>query len=211
MIKTENKIETSLKVQKNKERKRVLGLDIIRMIAIIFVFFIHSISYKNVLSTEQLSFKWTIYMIIRFLTMSAVPLFLLLTGYLNNKKEISKKYYKGIIPLLISYVVISLIEIIGLSIYNKTPIDWGLSIIKIFNFTANGYAWYFEMYIGLFLLIPFLNILYDNLKSKKEKIILVSSLAFLTFVPQIVKSFKAYDMWLNITPDYWQIIYPNQN
>lgn len=204
--------KNSVKREKEKtkvlKKERILGLDIIRMIAIFLVFTTHSIAYKGVLDVEQLSFKWTLYMIIRFLAITSVPLFLLLTGYLNNKKEISKKYYKGIIPLLVSYLCISLLEIIVTSIRLQTAIDWKTSIINILNFSANGYAWYFEMYIGLFLLIPFLNILYDNLNSKKEKIVLVSSLAFLTFVPQIVKSFKIADIWLNITPDYWQIIYP---
>ncbi len=193
---------------KKPKKERSLGLDIIRMLAIFFVFITHSIAYKGVINVDQLSFKWTIYMIIRFLAMASVPLFLLLTGYLNNKKEISKKYYKGIIPILISYVCISFLEIIATNLFNGTPIDWKLSIIQILNFTANGYAWYFEMYIGLFLLAPFLNILYDNLPSKKEKNVLVLSLIFLTFIPQIVKSFKYGDMWLDITPDYWQIIYP---
>lgn len=191
-----------------EKKKRILGLDVIRMLAIFFVFVTHAITYRGVLNAEQLSFKWTIYMIIRFLAMAGVPLFLLLTGYLNNKSEASKKYYKGIIPILISYIVISVIEIVVTNIYNHTSIDFGQSLISILNFTANGYAWYFEMYIGLFLLIPFLNKLYNAIENKKEKIILILSLAFLTFVPQIVKSFKAYDMWLDITPDYWQIIYP---
>lgn len=193
---------------KNPKKERKLGLDIIRMLAIFFVFITHSITLKGVINEDILSLKWTIYMIIRFLAMSSVPLFLLLTGYLNNKKEISSKYYKGIIPILISYVCISLFEIIAMAIFNNSGFDLKSSIVQILNFTANGYAWYFEMYIGLFLLIPFLNILYDNLLSKKEKIILVSSLAFLTFIPQIVKSFKFGDAWLDITPDYWQVIYP---
>lgn len=195
-------------INTNERNQRVLGLDIIRMIAILFVFVTHSIAYKGVINVNQLSFKWTLYMILRFLSMTCVPLFLLLTGYLNSKKEISKKYYKGIIPILISYICISIFEIVATSIYTQTPIDIKTTIIQILNFTANSYAWYFEMYIGLFLIIPFLNILYDNLKSKREKYTLVISLVFLTFIPQIVKSFKIGDMWLDITPDYWQIIYP---
>lgn len=189
-------------------KKRILGLDIIRTIAILCVFITHFIAYRGVLNNNPLSFKWTIYMIIRFFAMSCVPLFLILTGYLNSKKEVSKKYYKGIIPLLFSYIVISILEIILTSIYTKTPIDISKAIVSILNFTANSYAWYFEMYIGLFLLVPFLNILYDNLKSKKEKITLLLSLAFLTFIPQIVKSFKVDGQFLDVVPDYWQIIYP---
>ena len=196
------------------KKERVLGLDIVRVLAIVFVFITHAINIRGVLNVNQLSFKWTIYMIFRFLAMTSVPLFLLLTGYLNNKKEISKKYYKGIVPLIFSYVVISIVEIIATAFYTHIStgapfsINIPLSIIQILNFSANGYAWYFEMYIGLFLLIPFLNILYDNLNDKKTKQVLIGSLAFLTFLPQVAQTFQACDMWLNITPDYWQITYP---
>ena len=211
LLKKEEKFSTikeNINKTINHKKNRILGLDIIRSIAVLLVFVTHSIAYKGVINENLLSLKWTLYMILRFLAMTCVPLFLLLTGYLNSKKEISKKYYKGIIPILFSYIGISILEIVGTSIYTKTSIDLKSSIIKILNFTANGYAWYVEMYIGLFLLIPFLNILYDNLKSKKEKFILIVSLGFLTFIPQMVKSFKAGDTWLDITPDYWQIIYP---
>lgn len=202
-LKEDKKIDNK---PKNKERK--LGLDIIRTIAILCVFTVHGIAYKGVLDAEQLSLKWTAFVAIRFFAMISVPLFLLLTGYLNNKKDISKKYYKGIIPLLISYIAISLVEIIGTAAVTGDTINWHESILNIFNFTANGYAWYFEMYIGLFLLIPFLNKLYDALKDKKEKIVLVISLVVLTFLPNIFKSFTISERTLDLMPDYWQIIYP---
>lgn len=195
-------------MEKSIKKKRILGLDMIRTVAIILVFVTHSIAYRKVLNTDTLSLKWTIYMVIRFLAMSCVPLFMLLTGYLSTKKEISKKYYQGIIPIFISYVCISIFEIVALSIYTKTPIPLSESIIKILNFTANDYAWYFEMYLGLFLLAPFLNKLYDALTNKKEKYVLVCSLAFLTFLPQIIKSFQVNGVFLDIGIDYWQIIYP---
>ena len=204
-----NQKQTNCEIAISKDKKeRKIGLDIIRTIAILCVFTVHSFAYRGVLDAEQLSLKWTIFVMIRFFAMIAVPLFMLLTGYLNNKKDISKKYYKGIIPLIISYVVISILEIIATAISNDTAINWWESIVKIFNFTANSYAWYFEMYIGLFLLIPFLNILYDSLKENKEKIILIGSLVFLTFVPNIFKTFTISDVKLDIIPDYWQIIYP---
>lgn len=190
------------------EKRRVLGLDIIRTIAIVTVFITHFIAYRDVLSNDFLSFNWTIYLIIRYFAMCCVPLFLLLTGFLNNKKEVNSKYYKGIIPILISYIFISIFQIIATSIYTNTPINIFSAAVSILNFTANNYAWYFEMYIGLFLLIPFLNILYDTLKTKKEKNILIASLIFLTFLPAVFESFIFDEKYLDIIPDYWQIIYP---
>lgn len=190
------------------KKERILGLDIIRVLALLFVFFTHGIAYNDLMNHDVMSAKWIFFVILRFTCMASVPLFLLLTGYLNNKTEISKKYYKGIIPLLLSYVFISLLEIVSIGVYTGASIEWGKEILSILNFSKNSYAWYFEMYIGLFLLIPFLNRLYDSLENKKEKYILVGSLIFLTFLPQMFKSFKVFEEWLNITPDYWQIIYP---
>ena len=197
-----------MEIRRTKKADRIMGLDIIRMIAVILVFVTHAIAYREVMDRNQLSFHWTIYMVIHFLSMACVPLFLLLTGYLNSKKEISKKYYRGIIPILVSYICISVIEIVAMTQYGKREINLLKSIVQILNFTANDYAWYFEMYIGLYLLIPFLNILYDSLKTQKEKYVLVGTLAFLTLIPKICKGFHIGEVWLDVTPDYWQIIYP---
>ena len=226
------------------KKERLMGLDIIRAIAIIFVFITHGITYKGLLDQNVLSTEWTAILIIRFIALSCVPLFILLTGYLNNKKEISFKYYKAIIPLLLSYFLITFIELFGMNAFtiNKvddfsafsgdsivavsntvvqfTPekiaeINWPVNLTKVFNFTENSYAWYFEMYIGLFLLIPFLNIMWDNLKGKKERIILIATCCFLSLIPKIFESFRFANLnegelagWLDVLPDFWKITHP---
>ena len=238
----EKTLKKETEINQNKEpKKRLIGLDIIRALAILFVFITHGITYKGILDTNVLSKEWSIFLVVRFIALCCVPLFIMLTGYLNNKKEISTKYYKGIIPLLISYFVISFIELFGMNMVSITDkaqivseskivindtviqilpeklhnIDWPVELTKIFNFTENSYAWYFEMYIGLFLLIPFLNILWDGLKSKKERLALVISLCFLSLVPKIFEGFKFECLnrdtltgWLDVLPDYWKIVHP---
>ena len=45
-------------------------------------------------------------------TLIGVPLFLMLTGYLNiNKTDVNRKYYKGIWRVLIAYLVFSVLTI----------------------------------------------------------------------------------------------------
>jgi surface polysaccharide O-acyltransferase-like enzyme len=82
----------------------------------------------------------------------------------------------------------------------------------IFDFTANDYAWYFEMYIGLFLLIPFLNLAYSGLKSKRHKLLLIGILFFLTMMPEVMKSFAPFykdgGVALDIIPDFFKDLYP---
>ena len=110
-------------MEKTTNKKRILGLDIIRVIAVILVFVTHAINYRGLMLVNQKTFHWTLYMILRFLAMACVPLFMLLTGYLNTKKEISKKYYQGLIPLLFSYIGISILELVGTAVYQKTPFN----------------------------------------------------------------------------------------
>ena len=210
-----------------EKKERQIGLDIIRALALLLVFITHGIQYKDVLAQDVTSFHWGAWLYIRFIALSCVPLFIILTGFLNNHTEINWKYYRKIIPLFLSYFLISFIELFGNNMYEITDgvlrfttekisqINFPVEIVRIFNFTENSYAWYFEMYIGLFILIPFLNILWNNLKNKKERVVLLSTVAFLSLIPKVIESFRfewlnASDLagWLDILPDYWKIVHP---
>jgi surface polysaccharide O-acyltransferase-like enzyme len=81
-------------------------------------------------------------------------------------------------------------------------------IIGIFNFSTLPFAWYIEMYIGLFLLIPFLNILYKNIKDRKQKQILIISLLFICSLPQTLRIFNISGHSIDILPSWWGSLYP---
>lgn len=139
----------------------------------------------------------------RTLFLINVPLFLLLTGYLNLNKKISRRYYKGMIAVLISYVFISLVTIAYCEFSGTahlSPIKW---LLKITDFSAIAYAWYIEMWIGLFLLTPFLNILWKNIETRRHKRILIATLYFLCAFPDF---FNRYGV--HLVPGYWEVIYP---
>lgn len=191
------------------QKERIFGLDLLRFIAIFFVICVHFFLNTNFYSTIPIKNGEVIFSLValRWLFYICVPLFILLTGYLNCHKEPNKKYYQGLKKILISYLFISLVTIfirIFILKEEQVPIAW---LISIFNFTGIEYAWYVEMYLGLFLLIPFLNILFKNL-TKKQKIVLTISLILMTSLPSFLNSFTLLDTNLNILPDYWLLIYP---
>lgn len=68
------------------------------------------------------------------LFMTGVPLFLLLTGYLNINKTVSKRYYKGCIRVLASYFLFSLLTILFRKYYLQEDLTWAKWILKIFDF-----------------------------------------------------------------------------
>ena len=198
------------------QKKRLCGLDIVRSFAIMSVVLLHSVSLSGVLDGGK-DVMWLVSLYLRQLCMSCVPLFLILSGFLQRNKKPCFSYYLGIIPLLISYVFISILCIAAYVIqgYMNGNMDMTFvtAIYKILDFSANGYSWYFEMYIGLFLLIPFLNLIFTSLATKKGKLILIFTLVFLTLLPDTLSGFAPYyggksSVTLSVLPDFFKSLYP---
>ena len=112
----------------------------------------------------------------RTLFMICVPLFIIVTGYLMKDKKLSKKYYfSGGIRVLLIYLLDSVLFLSYNAIYNNGEFNIKYIIKSILSFDI-GYAWYIEMYFGLFLLIPFISfeyniICFNPLESDRNKVI----------------------------------------
>lgn len=132
-------------------------------------------------------------------TMIGVPLFLMLTGYLNlNKTEPSRKYYCGIWRVLIAYLFFSVLTILFRKYYldhEKSIIKWGLEIT---SFSAIPYGWYIEMWIGLFLLTPFLNKLWYAIEPRRHRQILIVTLFCCASLPDFTNRYG-----IHLLPAYW--------
>jgi len=189
-------------------KQRSSGLDIIRTLAVLFVMTTHAIAYLGPMEVGVHSLKWTVYLFIRFTAISSVPLFILLTGYLNRKKQLTRGYFRGILPVIISYIVIAALSVLYTNHIGQTNSDLFWGIRSVFDFSAHGYAWYVEMYIGLFLLIPFLNILFQALGTFRKRMVLCIILCFMTNLPAAVESFRISGASLDIIPEYWEAMYP---
>ena len=183
--------------------KRIIGLDCIRAIAILFVIAGHFMLHTHLSQTPLNGIGMYIQLFLLPIFNTGVPLFLLLTGYLNTKKEYSFSFLLRIKKVLIPYLIFSILTIFYRIVYlheDYTAIQW---IVKIFDFSAIPYGWYIEMYIGLYLLIPFLNILYNGIKTKEQKVALISVLIFLTMLPKL---FNKGDF--KLLPEWWLGLYP---
>lgn len=189
-------------------KERFAGLDLVRVLAIACVMGIHAISYTGVMDGSVASPAWIVYLILRFVAMSGVPLFLMLSGYLCCDRKFSGRYYVGIIPILISYLFISVAAILFSSTMGLQNYTLWTAVSGILNYTAHDYGWYVEMYIGLFLLTPFLNAMFEALQTQRARLALVLTLSVLTFLPPTLESFRVNGVTLNITADYWRAIYP---
>ena len=106
--------------------------------------------------------------------------------------------------MLIPYVLISILCLIK----NK-PDSFQRAVFSIFNFTAGSYSWYVNMYIGLFLMAPLLNVIFNAL-GRKRLHVLLGTLVFAIALPAAFNP-----LLLNIPklsylhfPNWWQGLYP---
>lgn len=202
--------------------KRNPSLDIIRFIALSLVISIHyflniSDFYNTPFTTITLHNFILIF--IRTFSTACVPLFLLLTGYLMNKKELSISYYKGITKTIFIYIVVSILCYIHICLSTVENFSFKGLLLGITGFQWAKYSWYIEMYIGLFLLVPFLNLIYNNLSNKKEMQILIITLFALTVLPSILNIYNfTHPGWWSepsssssynkLIPEWWTSLYP---
>lgn len=192
------------------EKKNFFGINLIKTIAIISVVSVHFLLntdfYKVNIEGNSLFFQ----VFYRQLFIICVPLFLICTGFLQSQKTYDKKYFKGILDIAIIYILISIFVILLRVFYFgevKTIFEWVQSVLI---FEGIRYAWYIEMYIGLALLIPFINNIHKMFSSKREFQLFLLVLMFVSSVPNFWNVFNSNIDYLKFLelPDYWNIMYP---
>lgn len=178
-------------------KQRISGIDLVKCIAIFFVISVHFFLNTKFYQTPIIGGNMFLQLNMRWLFFTCVPLFLIASGYLQCEKRFDKKYLFSGIKITLAYVLISIISIwyrissLGQSYSVK-------SVIKsILDFSGNGYSWYVEMYIGLFFLIPFLNLMIKSLTTKKAKLSFILILIILCSISE-----------LGLFLDYWAILMP---
>lgn len=190
-------------------KNRHFSLDLIKACACFLVVLVHFSKYSGLYVNTINSPSLFLQVCVRWFAFICVPLFLLATGYLQCEKGISKKFYRSLLPLLATYAVIALACFFFRKFYLMENLDYfGGGLIGLLNFTAHPYAWYVEMYVGLFLLIPFLNLIHSNLQTKRQELLIIGVLLLITSAFTLLRSFTVQGTALNISTDWWETAYP---
>lgn len=185
------------------KKERNINLDLTRSVATIGVisvhFFLNTGFYQEIVVGRRMALMVSM----RTLFMYCVPLFLLLTGFLMCNKKLEKKFYRGILHTVGIYIVASILCMFYSMIKNGETFYFSQWIRNILDFSGAPYAWYIEMYVGLFLMIPFLNLLYHSIVERKNKLGFIFTLIFLVTLPSCINIYG-----ISILPDWWGGLWP---
>lgn len=199
--------------------KRNPCFDIIRCFALFCVISVHFFL-NNGFYAEPVAHKRMLVMVfMRCAFMVCVPTFLVLTGSLMKNKKLSKQYYSKCIKTVCIYFLSAVACLIYQKYFQNSSVNIITGFFSIIGFSAAPYSWYVQMYLGLFIMIPFLNLIYNNLPSKKAKIVLIATFLALTSLPSIINVYNFYSLswWKNpasstayhkLIPAWWTGIYP---
>ena len=190
-----------------KERK--LNIDLLKCIAIVFVvgvhFFLHTNYYGQSFTFKSIFLSSFIWMIL----MTCVPLFIMTTGYLMKDKTYSEDYFIKLLPVIGIYALTAAVyTFFDMRVVNEEYL--GKLFENIFSFSH--YAWYVNLYIGLYMLIPFLNAGFNSLTSRKNQVVVLGILVLFTIVPPTLsllnKNEQNFMILPHIIPDYWKGLWP---
>ena len=117
----------------------------------------------------------------RSLFMTCVPLFIILSGYLLNYRNINIKHFLSIRKVLFQYFLCTIL----LFLFDVMK-GWRVASFRSFvdNLVSFGqYSWYIKKYDLLFIMIPFINTFFRKVKNKKTCQISLLVLAMIILIP----------------------------
>lgn len=187
--------------------KRNINIDIIKVVSLLLVIGVHFFLYTKYYSITY-SISNSIFIAMRNICMACVPLFIIVTGYLNRNKVWSKKYYLNIGRV---YLLYSLAMFILTLVDNKYVINTTLfktALINILNYKY--YGWYITMYVGLMLLAPIINLAFKNMDESTRKYAIINIILAISIPVTLVDLFSnvRYSILAHILPNWWYYTWP---
>ncbi len=191
-MKDENSISKYLKINMNN---RESSIDILKITGCFCVIILHYTNYyyKPTLNMGEYLFLNSI----RWFVFGCIGFYIIATGYLNCNKKIDKKYYMRLIPTIITFLSFSLITHLISTSYegDQSFLSYLYGGIKWYFWKYNAYFWYMNFYLSFYLLIPFINIIINNI-NKWQHILLIAISICIISLPDC----------LAVASDFWPIL-----
>ena len=190
------------------KKTRLAGIDLLKIFAIFSVVCVHFSYHTEYYSTPIETWNMLLQSWLRWIFYTGVPIFIMCTGYLNAGKKPSWAYYKKLLRVLVPYTVISVICLL-VRTHKGEVFTLKNAVVSVFKFSADGYAWYINMYIGLYLIAPFLNAAAETLTKKQFRLAIAGLTAAIPLaytVNQILTKTPSI-AWFSL-PDWFCVMYP---
>ena len=189
-------------------KKQIDGINITKTIACISVILLHYTQYFY--STVNNSTVFVLLHSFRWIVFGCIGYYCLCAGFLQYKKTFSKKYYKKIIKILVLFLIYCTLSFIFIHKPSNLSFSSIYQGITYYFFEFKGYYWYMAMYFGLYLIIPFLNMIIANTTKKQHLFLIIISIILFSghdFIMQ-ARDIQPFFSNINISGYYSSDLFP---
>lgn len=150
----------------SNQKKRDANLDLLRIVSMLLIIFLHSIGHSGVLEQSEVSSS-AMYFYVRFtyaLCQVCVNCYVMLSGYylVHSKFRLQKLVALWMETAFYSFVLKLLFMVTGQETISV------VSLISCFFPIVTGRYWFITIYVGMYLLSPFLNKLIHAMNRKEH-------------------------------------------
>lgn len=181
---------------KNKSKIRDSNLELLRIISMIGIVLIHVLRHGIIIKDDVINANRIVYELLSFVGRFGVACFVLITGYfMIDSKPTFRSLLKLVLEVLFySVTITSICMILGITDFSVKKI-----IVSFFPIIFKQY-WFVSVYIGLYLLIPYINKLIHSLNKQQH----LNIILILFFIISIIPTFT-FQPWTTNTEFYQQL------
>ncbi len=194
-------------------RIRYAGVDLIKVCAMYFVLSLHFFLYGGFYNFPIDAESVMVLGFFRMLSYECVPLFLIISGFLMGGAKPEAKHYIKITPIVMNAVLVSAIIIVFRMFFLHEKLPLATWLETAYHLQLPSYAWYVNMFIPLYLMMPFINAAYQKMDTAKAKFWTLGTLIFVANLAITVNRFKILDhpdgkAPIGFTPNYFGQLWP---
>jgi len=147
-------------------------IDVLRVLACFLVIVNHTDSWIFTVTVPTPCPTWYVSLTYFFISKIAVPIFVMISGYtMLDKIDSYKKVGQRVIRMVIALYLFSLLYYLGqYQVGARAFITVKDFVFSVFQYSLTSAYWYMYMYIGLLVMLPFLQKMVANLSKKDVQI-----------------------------------------
>ena len=172
-------------------KKRDMNLEFIRVLSCIFVILLHvSNYYRRNLEVFDTSYVFAV--VVNVITRISVPMFFMISGALLMNRKITfgiRRIKNALIPLLFWSLVYGFWEIL----FKSSNV---YEVVDVIYDPVTKHLWYMYVMIGIYIALPYMQTLYQNLEkqAKRNFLILWFAILLFTYVSSFFGQELAYEI-----------------
>lgn len=169
-------------METTKIKNRDTNFELLRIVAMIMILVLHFNGHGKIIDcTDSFEYplKYLFFNGLEYACIIAVNLYIMITGYYMVKSKI--KLHR-ILELWLEIFFYSVIIYAILVIFNKTDFSMQNLVKSFFPLSTSKY-WFMTTYMALYLLIPFINKIINNISKKQYKVLLFIGFVLLSLMP----------------------------